>query len=69
MADLSRIKVKKQTSSPLSILSPYDVTAEYSALPGDEFIGDSHYALQFCIVIHGAAELISSLRVITRIQP
>lgn len=58
MADLSRIKVKKQTSSPLSILSPYDVTAEYSTLPWDEFIGDSHYALQFCIVLHGAAELI-----------
>lgn len=58
MADLSKINVKKQTTPSLSILSPYEVTGEYSMLPGDEFIGDSHYALQFCIVLHGAAELI-----------
>ena len=58
MADLSRIKVEKQTHPDLSILSPFDIASEYSRLPSDEFRGDSHYALQVCIVLHGAAELV-----------
>ncbi len=58
MADLSRIKVEKQTHPDLSIRSPFDIASEYSRLPSDEFRGDSHYALQICIVLHGAAELV-----------
>lgn len=58
MADLSRIKVEQQTQPELSILTPFDIKAEYSRLPDEDFHGDSHYALQFCIVLHGAAELV-----------
>lgn len=58
MADLSRIKVEKQTHPDLSILSPFDIASEYSRLPFEDFRGDSHYALQICIVLHGAAELV-----------
>ena len=58
MADLLRIKVEKQTHPDLTILSPFDIASEYSRLPTEEFRGDSHYALQICIVLHGASELV-----------
>lgn len=58
MNDLLRIKVEKQTHPDLTILSPFDIASEYSRLPTEEFRGDSHYALQICIVLHGASEVV-----------
>ena len=58
MENLDQIKVEKQTHPELSILSPFDLSVEYSQFPAEKFLGDSHYALQFCIVLHGSAEVL-----------
>lgn len=57
MDELNEIKMEKQTHPDLSVLSPFDLVYEYSRNPRTEFHGDSHYALQICIVLHGRAEL------------
>ncbi len=56
MDSLKSIKVEKQTHLELSVLSPFGIVAEYSSGPYAFFRGDSHYALQICIVLHGEAE-------------
>lgn len=55
--ELNKVRLEKQTHPEISILSPFDLAVEYSEKPTQEFQGDSHYALQICIVMHGAAEL------------
>ena len=54
---LTEIKMEKQTHPELSVLSPFDLVAEYAEKPDSEFRGDSHYALQICIVVHGGADI------------
>lgn len=58
MLNLNRIPLEKQTHPELSLLNPFNLAVEYSENPVAEFHGDSHYALQICIVLHGEAELI-----------
>ena len=58
MQILNEIPVERQTHPDLSLLSPFGLAVEYSEHPGTDFHGDSHYALQICIVLHGKAELI-----------
>ena len=57
MGKLNQINVEKQTHPDLSVLSPFDIAYEYHFQPEKDFHGDSHYALQFCIVLSGSAEM------------
>lgn len=57
MTKLSSIRIEKQRHPGISVLKPFDIAWEYSYSPEKEFRGDMHSALQTCIVIHGAVEL------------
>lgn len=57
MPELNKIKLERQTHPDISILSPFDIAVEYSENGTQDFKGDSHYALQICIVLSGEAEL------------
>ena len=57
MEAINEIKMEKQTHPDLSVLSPFDLVFEYKTEPDPGFHGDSHYALQICMVLHGEAEM------------
>lgn len=57
MESIDRIRMEKQTHPGISALSPFDIVCEYAGKPRADFQGDSHSALQVCIVLHGEAEM------------
>ncbi|MCC7300410.1 MAG: AraC family transcriptional regulator [Verrucomicrobia bacterium] len=58
MDDLTNIPIVRQKHPGISPTTPLDVVREYIYQPMKEFKADMHYALQFCIILHGGAEVV-----------
>ena len=58
MIELSQIPIVRQRHPGLSPEMPYEVLVEYRRDPMPSFEGDMHYALQFCVIMHGGMELL-----------
>ncbi|MFA7230623.1 MAG: AraC family transcriptional regulator [Victivallaceae bacterium] len=58
MEDLRKIPIVRQQHPDISPLVPFDVIREYRYQPMKRFEADMHYALQFCIMLHGSAEVV-----------
>jgi AraC-like DNA-binding protein len=58
MEDLKKIPIVRQQHPDISPVVPFDVIREYHYQPMKNFEADMHYALQFCIVLHGSVEVV-----------
>ena len=57
MADLSKIPIIRSRHTKINPDCPFEIMREYQYGASNEFHGDMHYALQFCIVMSGAIEV------------
>jgi AraC-like DNA-binding protein len=58
MENLKQIPIIRQQHPDISPAMPFDVIREYRYQPMKKFEADMHYAMQFCIMLHGSAEVI-----------
>ena len=58
MPDLSTIALEKQRHPSLAPDSPFNIDCMFAPQPSDKYSGDVHYALQLCIVLTGAVEVV-----------
>jgi len=58
MPDLSTIAIERQKHPTLSAESPFNIDYMYVRKPTGEYSGDIHYALQLCICLTGATEIV-----------
>ncbi len=54
---LSKISIIRQQHPDIGPQQPFSLASEYRHGKDEVFHGDMHYALQFCIVIHGSMEV------------